>query len=127
MGLARALTGAVLFFTLATAARSQQPVAATLVEVHASPKCSGLDCPPWVVPSDLDVCFEAEGKFFTGVYLPWGIPGDTKGERLRALRDKVVMITVTSKQIQVTTAGFKLKLKRVHHDLLFSNPSCTNS
>jgi hypothetical protein len=124
----RVLARIAVLSILATVARCQRPVRviAIVVEAQATPRCSGLDCPPWHVPDDVDLCFEAGGKIYTGTYRPWGMPWDTKGERLLAMKGKQVRIAFTDKEIVVASAGSDLKLKRVHHNVRFSSVSCSN-
>jgi len=100
---------------------------AILVEVQALEKCVGLDCPPWHVPEDIGFCFESDGNFYTGIYRPAPFPWATKGERLRALKDKSVTIELKAKTIWVSAPKLRLSLKRVHHASLFRLANCADN
>jgi hypothetical protein len=118
-----------LFFVLVlvpTMVCEPAAISATLVEVHAIPKCAGFDCPPWPVPDDLSFCFEADGKFFTGVYRPWGFPWNEKREKLLALLGKQVLIVPTERRIRIAISAHNLRLKRVHNDPVFNLPTCAH-
>jgi len=116
-----ALLGGVL-----SAATSQRK-RAILVEIHSMPRCYGLDCPPWTIPDDVDVCFQAGDVFYTGIYRPWGVPWARAGTKLLALEGKTVEILITDKHIQIVATGINLRLKRVHDDPLFRSASCAHN
>jgi hypothetical protein len=88
------------------------------------PKCPGLACPPWPVPDDLSVCFEADGKYFSGVYRPWGWPWNQNRNTLLALQGQKVSIVPTEKEIRIAIPGHKLRLKRVHNNPIFDMADC---
>ena len=100
---------------------------AILVEAYSTPRCAGLDCPPWPIPDDIDFCFRNGDDFYAGIYRPWGVPWATSGKKLAALQGKTVEIFISDEQISVMTSGIKLRLKRVHDDPLFRLRSCTHN
>ena len=116
---------AVLIATASADTSLRKP--AILVEAYSMPKCAGFDCPPWPVPDDRAFCFQSGENFFTGIYLPLGMPWETKGKRLLILEGKSVEIVVTDRSIQVEAPRISLRLKRVHSDPLFRLASCSHN
>ena len=114
-------------FLLSGAAYADTPqrTTATLVEVRSMQKCVGLDCPPWPVPDDSYFCFQAGDNFYTGAYLPGGLPWAKQGKRLQALKGKTLEIVVRDKHIKVVAPGINLRLKRVHDLHIFQLDSCS--
>src|SRR5271167_2766882 len=84
----------ILLLTGTTVASSTQTKTATLVEAQGVPRCSGLDCPPWPVPDDVNVCVLADNTYYTGTYQPWGLPWIKTGKKLLELRGQSVEIAV---------------------------------
>jgi hypothetical protein len=58
-------------FSTAAPAQTPNRQTAILVEADATPTCAGLDCPPWRVAPDFDVCLKADQKFYSGSYHTW--------------------------------------------------------
>jgi len=114
-------------FLLSGAAYADTPqrTTAILVEVRSMQKCVGLDCPPWPVPDDSYFCFQAGDNFYTGAYLPGGVPWAKQGKRLQALKGKTLEIVVTDKHIKVVAPRINLRLKRVHALHIFQLDSCS--
>jgi hypothetical protein len=96
----------------------------TLVEANALPGCAGLDCPPWPTPTDVDVCIEMEGSYYTGMYRPWGVPWATAGKRLLQLKGQHVEVIVTDGEIRVVGPKINARLQRMHNYRVFRLDSC---
>src|ERR1700730_15240615 len=94
----RLVVGLILSLLLGTvnsAAPNSQRKVATLIEVHASPRCYGLDCPPWPMPWDDNVCLQIDQSYYTGTYSPWGVPWVTSGKRLLELKGQSIEVVIT--------------------------------
>ena len=57
---ADALLSSILTFSAAAPAQTPKRQTAILVEADATPSCAGLDCPPWHVAPDFDVCLQVD-------------------------------------------------------------------
>jgi hypothetical protein len=97
---------------------------ATLVEANALPGCAGLDCPPWPMPIDVDVCIEMDGNYYTGMYRPWGVPWAKAGKRLLELKGQSVEVIVTDSDIRVVAPKVNARLQRMHNYRVFRLDSC---
>ncbi len=100
---------------------------ATLVEVRAMPGCAGLDCPPWPMPMNINICLEINGTYFTATYRPWGVPWATSGKKLLKLAGKSIQVIVTEKYIRVVTPRFNTRFIRMHRFPMFDSLSCNAS
>lgn len=97
---------------------------ATVVEVETHSRCVGLDCPPWPMPSDADVCIRIGPNFYTGGYSPWGVPWAMSGDRLIRFEAETVHVIVTDKRIRITGPRLHVRLIRFHHDHAFRSDLC---
>ena len=104
-----------------------QTKSATLVEIRAEPKCYSFDCPPWPMPDDVYACFQIEGTYYVGAYIPWGVPWATAGKHLLALSGQSVQIVLTEKEIKVITQKVKVRLNRINDFRIFKIPACNQS
>jgi hypothetical protein len=101
---------------------------AMLVEAYSTPRCHGLDCPPWPTPPDTNFCFQVGASYYIGISRPWGVPWDNKAKRLLALQGQFVEITLAEKHIRVMTSGIKLTLLRAYdHPAGFKIPACARA
>lgn len=66
--LAAGFLATILTFSAVAPAQTPNRQTAILVEAGAAPTCAGLDCPPWHVAPDFDVCLKAGQKFYFGSY-----------------------------------------------------------
>ena len=101
----------LILSTSAFAQNSNQT--ALLVEVFENPTCAGLDCPPWHVAPDFEVCLKAGDKLYFGFYSankwPWAKKVD-----LHKLEGQAVQIQVSDKTIRIVSPQMKVKLKRTY-------------
>jgi hypothetical protein len=126
----RLISALVLSLFLLTgdpACPKSQRQTATLVEVHAIPGCAGLDCPPWPMPTDVVVCLKIDQTYYTGAYLPWGVPWATAGKRLLQLKGQSVEVIVKDKEIRVVAPKINARLRRTHKYQAFSIASCNET
>ena len=100
---------------------------AILVEVRSTPRCYGLDCPPFPVPPELDFCFQAGAKYYAAKPRPWGTPWSAKSKRLLALQGQSVNIVVTEKEIRVVVPQGTVRLKLVHGNNAFNLDACNHA
>ena len=99
---------------------------AILVEVRSTPRCYGLDCPPFPVPPELDFCFQAGDKYYAAKPRPWGAPWSAKSKRLLALQGQSVDIVVTEREIRVVVPQGTVRLKLVHNNNAFNLDACNH-
>lgn len=103
----------LLIFSGAAFAQNSSKQTALLVEVFENPTCAGLDCPPWHVAPDFDVCLKAGDKLYFGFYSankwPWAKKVD-----LHILENQSVEIQVDDKYIRVVSAHTNVKLRRTY-------------
>jgi hypothetical protein len=100
---------------------------ATLVEARSTPRCYGLDCPPFPVPPELDFCFQVGDKYYAAKPRSWGVPWSRQGERLVALQGQSVEIAVTEREIRVVAPQVTIRLKLVHGNRAFSLHACNHT
>jgi len=100
---------------------------AILIETHSTPRCYGLDCPPWPVPPELYFCFQEGAEYHTGIPRPWGVPWANKAKRLLALQGQSVEIIVTKTEIRVLAPQVDVRLKVVHNNAVFKLDACNRS
>jgi hypothetical protein len=107
-----AILASSLLFSTRTLAQISNKQTAILVEANATPTCAGLDCPPWHVPPDFDVCLRVDQKFYFGWYRaptgPWAKQVD-----LHKFEGESVEIQVIDKYISVVSPHFRARLKRI--------------
>jgi len=107
------LLAKLLIFNTAAFAQNPSKQTALLVEVFENPTCAGLDCPPWYVAPDFDVCLKAGDKLYFGSYSankwPWAKKVD-----LHELEGQSVEIRVSDRYIRVVSDHFDVKLRRTY-------------
>jgi hypothetical protein len=118
------LVVSLMLLTGSPSAPKSQQKTATLVEANALPGCAGLDCPPWPMPIDVDVCIDRDGNYYTGIYRPWGVPWAKAGKRLLELRGQSVEVIVTDNDIRVVAPKVNARLQRMHNYRVFRLASC---
>jgi hypothetical protein len=118
------LVVSLMLLTGSPSAPKSQQKTATLVEANALPGCAGLDCPPWPMPIDVDVCIDMDGNYYTGIYRPWGVPWAKAGKRLLELRGQSVEVIVTDNDIRVVAPKVNARLQRMHNYRVFRLDSC---
>jgi hypothetical protein len=122
--------GLVLGLTfVACTATPQNPNRKTgvLIEARGFSRCAGLDCPPWPMPIDVDACVQIDGKFYTGMYRPWGVPWATAGKRLVELSGQSVEVVISDTEIRVVGPDVNARLVRMHHYRIFRSDSCNSA
>ena len=117
----------LLIFSTASFPQIPNKQTATLVEAYGLPTCAGLDCPPWHVAQDFEVCLKAGEKFYRGSYSadrgPWAKKLD-----LREFEGQAVEVQVGDKNIRMVSPHFKIKLKRTYvAEPSFHTESCKNA
>jgi hypothetical protein len=100
---------------------------AILVETRSTPRCYGLDCPPWHTPPYLDLCFQVGDTYHVAIFRPWGFPWADKTKRLLALQGQSVGIIVTDKEINIVAPQVKVRLKVAHNDSVFKLDACNHT
>lgn len=108
----------------ASASKDQKAI---LVEVHSTPRCYGLDCPPFPVPPELDFCFQVGDKYYAAKPGVWGVPWSTTGKRLLALQGQSVGVVVTEKEIRVVIPQGTVRLRLVHNNNAFNLDACNHA
>jgi hypothetical protein len=121
------LVVSVVLLTGSPSAPKSQPKTATIIETNALPGCAGLDCPPWPMPNDLDVCIEMDGNYYTGTYRPCGVPWAKAGKRLLELKGQSVAVIVTDVDIRVVAPRINARLQRMHNYRVFRLDSCNSA
>jgi hypothetical protein len=112
---------------LSASANTPEKKSAILVEAYPTPRCYGLDCPPWPTPPDMNFCFQMGATYYVGISEEWGVPWANKAKRLLALQGQSVEIAVTEKHIIVVASGIKLTLQRAHDHRGFKLAACTRA
>jgi hypothetical protein len=100
---------------------------AILIETHSTPRCYGLDCPPWAVTPELYFCFQEGDRYHTAIPRPWEVPWTNKAKRLLAMQGQSFEIVVTEKEIRVLAPQVDVRLKVVHNDEVFQLDACNHA
>jgi hypothetical protein len=103
----------ILVFSTVAPAQTPNRQTAILVEADADPTCAGLDCPPWHVVPDFDVCLKADQKFYFGSYHTWKGPW-AKDVNLHHLEGQQVEIEVGDKHIRIVSPQLDINVKRIY-------------
>jgi hypothetical protein len=96
-----------------------------LVETHSTPRCYGLDCPPWPMPPNLDFCFQVGDTYHVAVSHLWGFHWTNKAKGLLELQGHSVEIIVSDKDIDVMDP--RVRLRVVHNDSVFKLDPCNHA
>ena len=118
------LVVSLILLTGSPSATKSQRKTATIVEANAIPGCAGLDCPPWPMPINVDVCIEMDGNYYIGMYRPWGVPWAKAGKRLLELKGHSIDVIVTESEIRVVAPKINARLRRTHNYRAFRLDSC---
>jgi hypothetical protein len=110
---AAAFLASILIFSTVAPAQTPNRQTAILIEADATPTCAGLDCPPWRVAPDFEVCLKADQKFYFGSYHTWKGPW-AKDVNLRDFEGQPVEIQVSDKHIRIVSPQFDINLKRIY-------------
>jgi hypothetical protein len=122
-----ALLASIVIFCAVALAHASKRQTAILLEADVIPGCAGLDCPPWHVAPDFDVCLLADQKFYFGSYHAWKGPW-AKDLNLHHFEGQPVEIEVNDKHIRIVSPQFDVNLKRFHGGgLIFRTQSCKDA
>jgi hypothetical protein len=117
----------MVIFSAGAFAQTANKQTAILVEADGNPTCAGLDCPPWHVAPDFDVCLKADQKFYFGFYSAYKGPWAKKVD-LHKFEGQPVEIQPSEKYIRIVSPRFNVKLKRIYGaGNLFRTQTCKNA